>query len=111
MRARNFYFGRELYYNKMYRQAIAVLEDFLKDDGWYVNRIEACIDLFYAYLSAGDKKSALNSLLFSFTIAPPNSRICCILGEYFLEKAIYFIRNIGIIPLLKLKTIQRTAVL
>lgn len=81
-----FYYGRELYFNKMYRQAIAVLEEFLEGDGWFVNKIEACIDLFYSYNAIGNKKGALNALLFSFTIAPPNSCICCILGEYFLEK-------------------------
>lgn len=81
-----FYYGRELYFNKMYRQAIAVLEDFLSGDGWFVNKTEACIDLFYAYSAIGDKNKALNALLSSFAIAPPNSQICCILGEYFLEK-------------------------
>lgn len=81
-----FYYGRELYYNNMYRQAIAVLEDFLRGAGWVVNKVEACIDLFNAYIALGDKKGALNSLLHSFTLSPPNSQICCILGEYFLEK-------------------------
>lgn len=38
-----FYYGRELYYNKQYEKAVSVLEDFLQSGrGWLENNIEAC---------------------------------------------------------------------
>ena len=84
-----FYYGRELLFNSMYREAIAVLEDFLQGDGWFVNRAEACLNLYQAYGAIGEKERAMSSLLHSLTICPPNSRICCILGEYFFGKDEY----------------------
>lgn len=90
-----FYYGRELLFNKMYREAIAVLEDFLNGGGWVVNKIEACLNLYTAYSNIGDDKSAVNALLRSFTFAPPQSQACCILGGRFfdngdLQSAIYW---------------------
>ena len=80
-----FYYGRELLYNKMYRESAAVLEDFLRGDGWAVNKAEACINLYQAYSALGDEHRALTSLLYSFTITVPNSQTCCILGERFMK--------------------------
>ena len=80
-----FYYGRELLFNKMYREAIAVLEDFLNGDGWTVNKAEACINLYQAYRAIGEEDKAMSSLLHSFSVCPPNSQICCILGEYFFN--------------------------
>ena len=81
-----FYYGRELLFNKMYREAIAVLEDFLSGSGWVVNKVEACLNLYQAYRAVGEENKAMNSLLKSFILLPPNSQICCILGEYFFNK-------------------------
>ncbi len=81
-----FYYGRELLFNAMYREAIAVFEDFLNGEGWFVNKAEACINLYQAYKAIGEEDKAISSLLHSFTICPPNSQVCCILGEYFLNK-------------------------
>lgn len=81
-----FYYGRELLFNNMPREAAAVLEDFLNGGGWQVNKAEACLDLYYAYIALGDEKRALASLLRSFTFMPPQAEACCILGEYFMRK-------------------------
>lgn len=81
-----FYYGRELLFNKMFREGIAVLEDFLKGSGWFVNKAEACINLYQAYRSIGDDNRAISSLLHSFAVCPPNSQVCCMLGEHFLSK-------------------------
>lgn len=81
-----FYYGRELLFNGMYREGIAVLEDFLNGNGWSVNKCEACINLYQAYIGLGNEKSALAALLRSFTFAPPGSAACCILGAYFMKK-------------------------
>ena len=38
-----YYYGRELYYHKLYKEAVRVLEQFLQEeDGWIENKIEAC---------------------------------------------------------------------
>ena len=81
-----FYYGRELFYNGMYRESIAVLEDFLCGNGWVENKIEACLNLHRAYLAIGEQNKALNSVLRSFLYAPPRSEACCILGDYFFEQ-------------------------
>ena len=81
-----FYYGRELLFNKMYRECIAVLEDFLNGDGWFVNKAEACINLYQAYMAIGESDRAMSSLLHSFTICPPNSQVCCMLGEHFFNR-------------------------
>ena len=81
-----FYYGRELLFNKMYREAIAVLENFLRGGGWSVNKSEACLNLYTAYKELGMEERALASLLRGFTIAPPDSQSCCILGEWFMKK-------------------------
>lgn len=81
-----FYYGRELYFNRMYRESAAVLEDFLRGDGWLENKIEACINLFYAYNALGAGEKAINFLFKSFLYAPPRSQACCLLGNYFANE-------------------------
>lgn len=81
-----FYYGRELLFNGMFRESIAVLEDYLRCDGWLENRIEACLNLYRAYAALGENEMALSSALRSFTMAPPRSEACCVLGENFLKK-------------------------
>lgn len=76
-----FYYGRELLFNKMYSESCAVLEDYLAGDGWIENKLEACVNLYQGYSALGKKKEALAALLKSFTLAPPRSDVCCILGE------------------------------
>ena len=76
-----FYYGRELLFNKMYSECCAVLEDFLCGDGWIENKLEACVNLYQAYCALGKEQEAFSALLKSFTLAPPRSDVCCILGE------------------------------
>lgn len=84
-----FYYGRELIFNRMYREGAAVLEDFLNGDGWIVNKSEACLNLFQAYSSLGENQKAYAALLRGFTFAPPNSQTCCILGGFFMNSGDY----------------------
>ena len=84
-----FYYGRELLFNRMYREAITVLEDFLNGNGWAVNKVEACLNLYQAYGAIGRAAEAMNALLQSLLISPPNSQICCILGEHFFNRCEY----------------------
>lgn len=84
-----FYYGRELLFNNMYREAIAVLEDFLNGGGWAENKAEACLNLFYAYSAIGDIKKAQISALRSFLYGLPKSQTCCIIGERFFNSGEY----------------------
>lgn len=81
-----FYYGRELLFNNMFYESAAVLEKFLKGNGWVENKIEACINLYQAYSALGNDERAEAALLKSFTFAPPRSQACCILGERCLQK-------------------------
>ena len=76
-----FYYGRELFFNKMYSESCAVLEDYLLGDGWIENKLEACVNLYDAYSALGREREGVNALLKSFTLAPPRSDVCCIMGE------------------------------
>lgn len=93
-----FYYGRELLFNGMLRESVAVLEHFLTREGWIENKIEACIDLFKAYSALGENNKAINSLLRSLLLATPRSEVCCLLCGYFCEKgeiepAIYWYKS------------------
>ena len=81
-----FYYGRELMYNKMYREASAVLENFLSGNGWVENKIEACINLYYCYSALKEEHAAHVSLLNSLLYSPPRPQFCCIIGGIFAEK-------------------------
>lgn len=89
-----FYYGRELLFNKMYRESAAVLEDFLSGDGWNQNKIDACINLYYCYAELKDMRAAVQSLLKSFLFGKPRAQVCCLLGDYFcfgdIPAAIYW---------------------
>lgn len=81
-----FYYGRELLYNGMLLESTAVLEDFLKGDGWVENKIEACQNLYSAYTALGENEKAVLCLFRSFAYAPPRSWACCHIGGYFFER-------------------------
>lgn len=81
-----FYLARELFFNNQTVQAIAVYTDFLSGDGWVENKIQACIDLYYAYSSLKKDDLACEYLLKSLSYGFPKPQTCCILGEMFLNK-------------------------
>ena len=78
-----FYYGRELYYNKLYTEAIAVLRDMLEGVGWYVNKIEACKILSYCHAEKGETENALSALLRSFQYGEPRACVLCEIGAIF----------------------------
>lgn len=85
-----FYYGRELYYNGKYTNAIEVMESFLKcPDAWLENRVSACLNLSECYNKIGNRQEALSSLTKSFAYDKPRSEICCAIGQYFMEENRY----------------------
>lgn len=80
-----FYYGRELQYNGLFTEAIAVLEEMLQGDGWTVNKIEACKSLSRAHEGRGERDPARTALLRSFLYGEPRASVCCELGRLFFE--------------------------
>lgn len=81
-----FYYGRELYYHKLYTEAAAILESMLAGDGWHVNKIEACKTLALCRLEAGEREKALCDLFRSFLYGEPRASVLCKIAEIFREK-------------------------
>lgn len=85
-----YYYGRELYYHKQYKEAVLVLEQFLSaEGGWTENKIEACSVCADCYSRLGQEESALNTLLRSMSFDLPRAELCCEIGKYFMEHGNY----------------------
>ncbi len=81
-----YYYGRELYYHKQYKEAVSVLEAFLNSaEGWVENKIEACVVCASCYQHLGQEETALFTLLRSMSFDLPRAELCCDIGKYFLE--------------------------
>ncbi len=81
-----FYYARELYYHKRYREAVDVIKSFLDSGrGWVENCIDACQQMAYCYYGLGEPKNALAALLRSFEFDEPRAEICCDIGLYFFD--------------------------
>lgn len=78
-----FYYGRELYYSGLYTECVAVLEEMIGGDGWYVNKIDACRILALARERRGETDRAIDALLTSFRFGEPRAVILCELGRLF----------------------------
>lgn len=90
-----FYYGRELFFNNLLTECVAVLEEYLKGGGWVENEIEACRTLYKAYKKLGRKEEAVSALLRAFSCGVPRAEDCCYLAEYFegenaIRAAIYW---------------------
>lgn len=90
-----FYYGRELYFNNMLPESIAVLSDFLNGEGWSENKVEASRTLYRALVRLGRREEGLKALLCGFLFSFPHAEDCCILAEYFeaqndVRSAIYW---------------------
>ena len=85
-----FYFGRELYYNGRYQEAISELRRFLDEGrGWLENNIEACRFIAYCYYHLDQEQAALLSLLESLSYDAPRAEVCCELGRHFFDRQRY----------------------
>lgn len=85
-----FYYARELYYNKRYEEAIDTFTKFLDSgQGWIENSINACQDLSYCYYAINENEKALRALLRSLEIDEPRAEICCDIGKHFLDRERY----------------------
>lgn len=85
-----FYYARELYYHKRYREAEQGFEIFLSmPNGWVENRIEACRFLAFCRRENGQNESELDALLRSLHYDTPRAEVCCDIGQYFMDRQLY----------------------
>lgn len=84
-----FYYGRELYFNGLYTECVAVLNDFLGGEFWVENGVEACRTLYRALSALNRREEAIASLMRAFTLSKPKAEDCCALASYFEEKKDY----------------------
>lgn len=82
-----FYFACEYYYNQMYSEAIQEFDKFLLTNGFFENKIQACINMCRIYIYQKDYLSALKYCFRSFEYDTPRSEILCEIGYiYYLQK-------------------------
>lgn len=82
-----YYYARELYYHKLYTEALAALMEFLDmKDGWMENKIEACSIASYCCDQLELKDQALPILFQSFLYDRPRAEICCDIGKQFMGR-------------------------
>jgi len=85
-----FYYARELFYNKRYKEAKEYYMKFLNtENGLTSNYIDACLDLSYCYQRVSDKKNQLRTLLRSLEYASPRAEICCRIAYLYKEESLY----------------------
>lgn len=81
-----FYYAKELYYNKKHDRAIKELEKFLdNENGWIENKIDACEHLAYSYREINNLSKEISALFKSFEYDVPRAEICCDIGNYFFK--------------------------
>lgn len=85
-----YYYARELYYHQHYQDALQELQDFLEDDGgWVENKIEACGMCSSCYMQMGQEENALQALFKSFEFDLPRAEVSCEIGKWFFDKQKY----------------------
>lgn len=96
-----FYWANELFSHKKYKEAIQAYQKFLKTDGFFENKIQACYNLSKLYQLKNQLEKALAILYHSFVYDLPRSEIACEIARilyqqqqynhaiYWYQKAIY----------------------
>ncbi len=86
-----YYYARELYYNDKPKDAAEQFEKFLKTpDGFYVNKIDACLMLSRCYRkTCNDRARILTPLFDSFLYALPTGEVCCEIALAYFADADY----------------------
>ena len=85
-----YYYARELYYHKLYQDAIPVFEQFLDSpNGWIENKIETCALCADCYYKLEREDTALLTLLRSLSFDMPRAELCCDIGRHFLQHENY----------------------
>lgn len=82
-----FYYARELTYHNRDKEAAAAFEQFLRDGrGWYVDCVQACMDLAECRKRMGQRDLVLPALCAGLRYAPPSSELCCAIGQALMDE-------------------------
>lgn len=82
-----FYYARELTYHNRDEEAAATFEQFLRDGkGWYVDCVQACMDLAECRRRLGQTEQLFPTLTAALRYAPPSSELCCAIGGALMEQ-------------------------
>ena len=85
-----YYYGKELYYHRRYRDAASVFSEYLElPDGWREDRVDACRHGAYCMYRIGDRDRALKFLLSGLSEGIPKPELCCDLGWWFFSARRY----------------------
>lgn len=85
-----YYYARELYYNKRYGEAILYFQQFLDGgQGWLEDNIGACLMLSRCYKCLKYHKNRLMPLYRSFEYDLPRPETCCEIGYFYKEQQDY----------------------
>lgn len=84
-----FYYANELYYHKQDAEAIKKYLTFLKGDGFFENKIQACLNLSTIYLRQNNSDKALSTLFRSFIYDLPRGEVACAIGRIYYDKKQY----------------------
>ena len=81
-----YYYGKELYYHRRYRDAASVFSEYLElPDGWREDRVDAGRHGAYCMYRIGDRDRALKFLLSGLSEGIPKPELCCDLGWWFFS--------------------------
>ncbi len=84
-----YYYGKELYYNGLYDDAIKVLEPFTYMDTWVEEKIDALCKIADCYFCKGDYTQSRKSIYKTFEYAPPRGEAVCRLADSFKQEERY----------------------
>ena len=86
----NYYYGRELYYNKKYSQAISALNKVInKKDAWTENVLGALEIKADCLIALNKPDKAFNVLCQSFRFSPARANFLCKIGDIFFVQKKY----------------------
>ena len=85
-----YYYGNELLDNGFYNQALSIYSQFLDDkNGYYINKIDACIKMFNIYKYFLQPNNAKNILFYSLKLGYPTPRQYFEIGKLFFDEKDY----------------------
>ena len=94
-----YYFGRELYYNNLFEEAVPVFTAFLEEGkGWVEDSIAACKLLSACYIALRQMQKGEQVLYQSFCYDLPRGEVLCEIGKVYVdggqyERAIYWLEQ------------------
>lgn len=86
-----YYYARELFDHGKYLKSIKQMDRFIQDgNGWVENIIDGYFIKARAYLSLRQDDNAFDELVATFKYDEPRANVCCLIGDYFLNKQRFF---------------------